>query len=268
MKRCSGDWCSIHGDDHAGRERRPAFLRGTGIYSDAKNAVKKGIKKLVAPIAKRIEAVKKGPRTAASNRFQKFLDEHPEKITKIQLGRMPIQNYVHKALDVMSAGRFSKKQKDLDYDQVYHNYLLVTLDDGKTYKLEKNETVVEHTAEASDYKNQTWDIPLQGKQLTMKNMVQAASAGNESRFYKYRGDSDNCQRFTRDMVEKNGLLPDENHTSHKHLEVQDAKKLTGTLLPGVNKLPNALTDLASIADRAVYGDGLKAKAAIRAALFR
>jgi hypothetical protein len=242
-------------------------IHGDGIYSDAKNYLKrtahKVIRTIIAPIAKRIEAVKKGPRTSASARFQKFLDNHPEKITKIQLGRKPIVPAVHTALDVMSLGQFSKKQKELDYDRVYHNYLLVTLDDGKTYKLEKNETVVEHTADPADFKNETWNIPLQGKQLTMKNMVQTASAGNESRFYKYRGGTDNCQQFTRDMVEKNGLLP----SQAPHLDLQDAKQLTGTILPGVNKVPDFVTDIASIADRAIHGDGLRKKAAIRAALF-
>jgi hypothetical protein len=233
-KPCKGDWCQMHQNQE-----------GDGLWDDVKSFVGNRIK----------SAISKGPRTSASTRLAKFLDSHEgNKVVKVQLGRKPIVPLVHKAMDVISRGRFSKAQKKLDYDKVYHNFILVTLDNGKTYKLEKNETIVEKTASKSDYENEVWDIPMNGRtDLTMKSMMDTAAKGNETRFFKYRADSDNCQRFTRDMIEKNGLMPADNP---KHMEIQDADTLTKAM-PGGSFIPNLVTDMASIGDRALYGDGLQ-----------
>ena len=258
---CAGDWCLSHA---------PADQQGDGIKSAVKKVVKavKTVNKYRPPsgaevaafLGKRIAtAIHRGPRTSASNRFQEFLDENEgNPVVKVQLGRKPIVGAVHKALDTISLGGFSKAAKKLNYDKVYHNFLLVTLANGKTYKVEKNEVVVEKPASKGDYANEVWDIPLKGRtDLTLKKMVETASQGNTERFYKYRADSDNCQRFTRDMVEKNGLMPDDINEPRgpRFMEIQDAKKMVGAL-PGASLIPNAVTDAASIADRAIYGDGM------------
>ena len=82
-----------------------------------------------------------------------------------------------KALDVMSVGKFSGKAKELGYDQVYHNYMLVTMSDGKTYKIEKNEQVMHFPAKKSDYAGELFDVPLNGKQLTLSQMIGNARRG-------------------------------------------------------------------------------------------
>ena len=158
------------------------------------------VAKFVRPMVNRISAPVKGPQTHASDRLEKFLNGQKGKtVTKIQLGRKPINSKVKKALDLMSFGKFSKKVKQLDYEDAWHNFLLVTLSDGKTYKLEKNETVQHFKASKSDYDGEVFDVPLKGKQLTLDQMVETAEKGNEERFWKYRAGSDNCQRFTRDI---------------------------------------------------------------------
>jgi len=233
---CKGDWCQSHQQ------------RGEGIWDDAKKFVKDAVVNRVK------SAIIKGPRTSASTRLNSFLDKNEKhKVVKIELGRKPIVPIIHKALDKLSFGQFSKVAKKLNYSSVFHNYLLITLDDGRVIKLEKNETVIQKPAQKSDYANEIWDIPLKSKtDLTIKSMMNTAAAGNEKRFYKYRADSDNCQKFSRDMIEKNGLLPDDNPA---HVQLQDGKKLIGSL-PGGSYIPNLITDAASIGDRVLYGDGI------------
>ena len=135
--------------------------------------------------------------------------------------------------------------KELNYEDAYHQFLLVTLSDGKTYKLEKNEKVEHAPVTKSDYDGEVFEVPLKGKQLNLAQMVETAEEGNEEHFWKYRAGSDNCQRFTRDIVEKNGLLP-EDEEGQKQFELQDAKKMTDTLPPLV---ANAVTDVANVARR-------------------
>lgn len=244
-RKTQGHFCPAHA------------MQGEGIWDDTKAFAKKSFTKLISPITNRINAVRQGPRTTATARFQKFLDDNAgHKVVKVELGRKPIVPLVHKALDALSLGRFSKTAKMKDYSTVYHNFVLITLDDGRVVKLEKNEVVVQKPATKSDYSNEVWDIPLNGKtDLTLKGMIDTASSGNEKNFWKYRAGSDNCQRFSRDIIEKNGLLPEE----VPHMEVQDAKALTDSLPAATHFIPNLVTDTAAVLDRAVHGDGMKKK---------
>jgi len=224
----------------------------------------RAIAKFVRPVTNRISAPIKGPAEFMPSKIENFLKGQEGKtVTKIQLGRIPIDSRVKKALDVMSLGKFSGKQKELGYDEVYHNYLLVTLSDGKTYKLEKNETLQHFAAKKSDYSGEIFDIPLNGKELSLSQMIDAAEDGNEERFWRYRADSDNCQSFTRDMVVKNGLLPEDSPIVDK----QDAKALTDSLPALTHGVPNLITDIANVGRRIMSGDGAFSKAQLRAALF-
>ena len=129
--------------------------------------------------------------------------------------------------------------------------MLVTLDDGTVQKLEKNETVQEYNATAADRANQTFDIPLNGRDLTVKGMITQASAGHESDFYRYRAGSNNCHEFVADMITRNGLLPDD----HEQLRLQKADALINPL-PGGAYVPNTITDAAAVGRRILAGDGL------------
>src|ERR1700722_11986716 len=50
-----------------------------------------------------------------------------ELILKIQLGRTPVQDLPIKILNFLSDSKFSDKQLELGYDEIYHNYLLITI---------------------------------------------------------------------------------------------------------------------------------------------
>lgn len=213
---------------------------GGNVITDAYHGVKN-----------RINAIREGPSDKMPAKLRKFLDHHAgNKITKIQLGRKPVIKPVDIALNVLSLGKYREKQKMLNYDQVYHQYLLVTLDDGRTYKLEKNQRAVSMPAKASDYQGQMFDVPVT-KELTLPQLVENASRGHESTFYKYRAGQNNCQEFTRDLIVRNGLLPGD----HERVQQQDSRQLLATL-PGGETVPNAITDLANVADRVIQGDGL------------
>jgi Holliday junction resolvase RusA-like endonuclease len=264
-----GDCCASHqqlGGKVKGLPGLPADYKPSKWFAPIR-----AIASVVRPITNRIAAPIKGPQAFMPSKLEKFLKSQEGKtITKLELGRVPIDSRVKKALDVMSLGKFSGKAKELDYEKVYHQFMLVTMSDGKTYKIEKNETVQHFPAKKSDYSGDIFDIPL-NKQLTLAEMIDAAEDGNEERFWKYRADSDNCQSFTHDMIVKNGLLPDDSPLVDK----QDAKKLVDSLPAVTHGVPNFVTDLANIGRRVISGDGTNAtelhsatRTKIRAELFR
>lgn len=231
--------------------------QGEGIIDDARNYIRKGVKAVKEAVNRRVRAFKEGPAAKPSSRLTEFLNSHPNKITKLELMRKPIIKEVHGALDAMSLGGFSGKQRELDYDKVYHNALMVWLDNGHVYTLEKNHVVEVKKTPTVDYANERWDIPLHGRQLSMKQLIDNAArgVGDNDAFWKYRAGTNNCQRFTRDVVEENGLMPGVGDNV-KHFEQQDASELL-TSLPGGDTIPNHVTDLAGTLDRVIHGDGVQ-----------
>jgi hypothetical protein len=152
----------------------------------------------------------------------------------------------------------SKKREELDYDEVYHSYTLYTLEDGSKWKMEKNAVVEAFPAKETDYKGELFDVPVGDRNLTLKGMIENASKGQESEFWKYRAGTNNCQAWTRDMIERNGLL--------SPVKEQDAQALVDTL-PAGQTIPNLVTDAAATFDRVLHGDGISKQRKIRAALF-
>ena len=185
------------------------------------------------------------PNKGAPKNLQTFLDDKGrQNISKIEIARKPVNSFASKALDLVSLGRFSKKRKELGYTDVFHNYLLVTLKDGKTYRIEKNERVSATPADASDFVESRSNVPLKGD-VTVKQLVDNASKDNPS-LWRYRAGSDNCQAFTKDVLTKNNLTPDVNPP------MQDAAKLIDTL-PLRSTIPNLITDAASRVDQLITG---------------
>lgn len=219
-------------------------------------------------VGKRIKFAIDGPRKVPTKRFNHFLDTvGTQPITSIAIARKPIEGAVSTALNVLSLGKFNRAKQKLGYDHAYHNYLLITTADGKTWMVNKNHVIEEREATAADLRNEHYDIPLPtDRTLTIRSMFDTAlnsdqgkPASEESKrnFVQYDGSSYNCQRFTQQMVEDNGLQP----ADPKALELlrpQDAKSLMGSLglLAPVAKV---ITDTAAVADRVVWGDGVRRK---------
>jgi hypothetical protein len=187
-----------------------------------------------------------GPRKHATYRLEHFLNEQKgKKVTSLHIGRKPIVSAVHKALDLLSFGGFSKAKKKLGYEDIYHKYLLAGLDDGTFHKLERNEIIEHKKASNEDFANDLIDIPVANKELYLDSMMKNAANDNKN-FFVYNGRNNNCQFFTRDFVEKNGLMP----VGSKELIPQDGHALLDSLPEAIRWIPDAVTDLAGAADRA------------------
>jgi hypothetical protein len=182
-------------------------------------------------------------------------DTEGVKIKSIKVGRKPIVKNVERLLNGISFGKFGKVKRKLGYDDVYHNYLIVELENGKKVKIEKNHVVESSEAKENDYQNEIRDIPVD-KNVDMKTLLSNASH-NDKDFYQYDASNKNCQNFTKEVVERNNFKP-EDDKAKEILNPQDARSLIDSLgsLKGV---PKKITDLAAGLDRAVYGNGIRNK---------
>lgn len=189
-----------------------------------------------------------------TSRFQNFMDNNNDKkIVSVEVGRTPIYSGIEKAMNILSFGKFDKTKRRLDYDEVYHQYMIVNFDDGTNAKIERNHVVENKKVTDEDRKNIFVEIPTEDKDLTVKRLINNSALNNDS-FWKYDASKSNCQLFVRDLINTNGLLPDVD--TEKILETQDAKQLVDSIPEPLRDIPLVITNIASAADKVVYGAGI------------
>ena len=213
--------------------------------------IKDFYKKVINFIPDRVKAVSKGVRTTPSAKFQSFLDkEGSQPIQKIEIARKPINSNISKILNLISLGGFNTVKKKLGYEDVFHSYLLITVD-GKTYKVEKNHIVQESEATEKDKNNEKYNLTLPSPNMTVKQLIDKSA---DKDLYYYDPSNRQCQDFTRRLIEENGITTTD-PTALEVIKPQDSAKLIDSL--GVlSSVPRHITDVASIADRAVTGNGI------------
>jgi hypothetical protein len=238
-------------------------ISGSGLYSTIKagiNGIKNIGRKIVStaivPVTNRIFNTSQGPRDRATERFNNFLDENEDnKVVKITVARKPIIKGVKILLNGLSGGKFGKTEKNLGYDDTYHNYMIYELANGESYKVEKNH-VVEHTkAKSADYDHEKYDIPINGRDLNLKEMLSnAEKKEGRKRLYQYDGSGDNCQRFVQSVIDDNGLSPTDEKA--KELIKPQRADLLMDSLGSIRPIGKITTDIAGTLDRLYWGDGL------------
>ena len=75
-----------------------------------------------------------------TKKFRETLEKYGEnKITNITIGRDPVNRIVQSIVNFISGGQYEQARKLLNYDDIYHLYMIITLDDGTRLRLEKNQ---------------------------------------------------------------------------------------------------------------------------------
>ena len=191
--------------------------------------------------------------------MRSFINREGNKsIKSMYVARQPVHSGIQKFLDVLSFGNYSKRKKKLGYDDVYHNYLIVELENGKKYKIEKNHVVETREASKSDLSNEKYLVPLLDRDIKLDKLIGNA-AKDDSKFWRYDPANKNCQWFVQDVLENNGL--DRNITDKKAKEVvkpQDGIALLDSL-GSLSTVPKMVTDFTASADTYIYGQGIKKK---------
>lgn len=220
-------------------------IRGRGVLSKLHNLLPNFIKNRIH--------IK--PKETETNRFKKFIDaEGNKEIKSIKVGEQPVVKPVQQLLNALSFGQYNKKKKQLGYKDVHHRYLVVTLADGKTYKIEKNHVVEAKPTKASDGQ---YHIPVNKQTTNLKHLIDNAKK-DDPQFWKYDAKTNNCQHWVDKVVKKNHLTPS-NHTVKKTIEPQNSKELMSVIPKPLQGLPKLATDLAGTADAVIHGGKVKGK---------
>ncbi|MBC7748402.1 MAG: hypothetical protein H7Z76_07475 [Methylotenera sp.] len=197
---------------------------------------------------KRISTVITG-RTSAPPIVRNLLERQGHKvIAGIKVGRRPVNKVILGVLNAVSEGTVEDNRKSMNYDDIFHLFLIVTLNDGYKFKIERNESVGVSNGNLDN--GEQINVPL-NKKITLNEFVENGSSGNSS-FWQYHPVTNNCQLFCVSMLSQNGLLTSE----IKAFILQDAERLMLNT-PVARKFAEHVANLASKVHILIHGANRK-----------
>lgn len=219
---------------------------GSGIVSAAKSA---------------LTSILHGGRRSAPPAVRKILEQNPNaKIVKAQAGIVPVGKHLQSVLNWISGGKYEEKRQKLGYNDINHAYMIVTLNNGKTYRLEKNHVVEMYSYNVSNDKNAKIDLKLSGEPLLSsfldnaeKYQESTKAEGKRGNFWQYDPQNNNCQYFIDDLVKGNPEVQNKEEANKFFFQPGSGELIdsTGKWKPHIK----FLVPLATIGDRLIHGEG-------------
>lgn len=199
----------------------------------------------IPSILKRVKEAVFFPAKELSNPFKSFMNKYGEhKILSAKIRRQPIGFVIDKLLNLISLGNFANAKKQLNYPDMFHLGILLTLEsDGhkKEVVLEKLERP--HFSESWKDDKQVEYLSVSVPKITLNEFVQNTikKIGIHS-FTQYGGFRGiNCQNFIMDLLNANNSLTAES----KKFIFQPMEELIKKQPFWVDKIAQGVTDLSA-----------------------
>jgi hypothetical protein len=192
--------------------------------------------------------------SAVNKLLKKYGDE---KVMKVEACRLPIDSMTKRLLNVVSLGAFNKAIKELNYDEVFHLYLKITIPSG-TFYIEKNQRLnlgkMGKPYHKKSNKIECRAIKLSGKK-SLKDMFSHLEAALGEWAYRYNAVKYNCQNFVSTLLDSLGE-PRKTQKIKSFVNANSGENLIKS--PLLRKIAQTVTDAASLGQQAVLGNGVMA----------
>lgn len=213
-------------------------------------------------LLERVQNVLKGPRQHAPPSVRKWLGENDErKIVQMEVGIQPIKKPLPTVLNALTRGKYEKVRRAAGYNDINHSYVVITLDNGEKYKVEKNHVVEITPFKGSNDKRRPVDLERPLKVSTFLTNAEARQELEHNKgqrpdsFWKYDPINNNCQYFVDDIIK--GNAHDINNT--KEVNEFSFQPEAAKTIEDIPNIARAATDIAATIDRGIHGEGMKKK---------
>ena len=206
-----------------------------------------------------IENVKKFlffPSSKMPDKSQKIFEKYKSNIIKkIEVYREPIQKNIQTFFNLISLGKYNEAKKNGNYDDLYHLYMILTLDNNKKVLIEKNENVYIRDEYDKNPDTEKIDIDLDNKNIDLDTLLYNTEKSiGKFKFYQYNAKTNNCQDFLINIFKSNNLDKKEYNDFIK----QDLNYLFSKLPSWADKFTSLITDLRGKISE-IFGLGLQKK---------
>jgi len=210
-------------------------------------------KNLTQPITEKFEQTKKTFNALAfgisdyNAQFRKILEQYgDDPIKSIKVCRSPVSSAVKAALNVISLGAFQKRLERQNYDDVFHLFAIITLEDDTILTLDKQAILTLKVGDKA-YKDA---INVNPPFTTLNEMLNNTKKEmGPDAFFGYNAKTNNCQGFLWKFLKSNGKTNPE----LRSFIMQDVNQLFDEDLEGISKF---VTDLGSKFSTIRYGGDL------------
>ena len=202
----------------------------------------------------------KGFITGIRNDFQPYVRNLLEKIStnkivKLVVIREPIKQAINMLVNAITDNKVSEFKKQLSIDDLFHLYMIATLDDGRLIRIEKNSEIdVKQISSIPNAKNDNMlniNIP---NSLTVNDLL--ANTKNkigDRLFWDYNSMTNNCQDFLYFLLYTNGF--ESSNPSMKSFIKQDLTRLSKSLSSTSKNIMGKITSLGKQVQILVGGAG-------------
>jgi len=204
----------------------------------------------------------KGIGSSIKNYFSNALNTRPgvvdklvkqygdKKILQVTILRKAVNAGVQKLLNLITLGGYNRAKKEMNYDEVYHLYLNMTLDNGQTIGIEKNQRAGVALSGFPTSGVEPSNMLKISCNVLLKDFIEKAEKTGGETFYRYNAVTANCQKFVSVLLNSSGISGSDNFV------MQDATQLIKNT--GLRRVAGAITDVAALGERAILGHGREA----------
>lgn len=160
-------------------------------------------------------------------------------ITQMTIYRTPLSTILKFLLSVTSKGEFDKRLKELPFDTLYHLFLVIKLDNGNKYILEKNEVI--NLKKFTSIPKNSESLEVIGNFPTMNELLNNTKLIMKGNYYTYQAQRNNCQLFIHSILKANSLGNNEN----SNFVLQDTESLFQNDTK-FRKIVNSITDIGAV----------------------
>lgn len=176
------------------------------------------------------EALLTGSNNYTSNVIDIIKENGDNLITKMIIKRRPISNIFEKALNYSTFGAFDKANP---YDKLFHLSVILYLDNGRAYTLEKNATILlSDVVEKPDTEYKNVNYPTENI-VSLNSLLEKTRLRMGRKYFLYNAKSNNCQDFLLNVFNANDIGGAEERDFIK----QDTRRI-------FNESPNYLKSMA------------------------
>ena len=170
-------------------------------------------------------------------------------VVEFNVCRSPIDSITRVLLNTITLGNFSKEQKKYNYDEVYHLFAILKLDNGIYLKTERNQRVVLKTTTVNDLNKAKDKINIKTN-IKLNDLFENAIKVDGPDIWRYGAMNNNCQKFITSLLKHSNYF---NSSLDKFVN-QDVSNLLKSSVS--NQIAVKTTDIASLFENVVKGGSL------------
>jgi len=185
-----------------------------------------------------------------------MVDKHGDKrIVKFEPRRRPIPSGINWLIDKATGGRSEKGKEKLGYDNFYHLWGNITLEDGTKLFTEKNERL--YFKERHENSGSPSPFPVDVKDgLTLREMIDKTEKNlGKDKFFVYDPVHANCQRHLTGLMSSVGADDPRNRAWINQNVAEAIGEDTGNRWP--SRLGKTITNVANLVGKGMENIGVK-----------